>query len=55
MSYAEITELVRTASVTVIFAFLWWTERMDRKSAEKRERDVLRDLSVGNDPRPEES
>lgn len=49
MSYAEITELVRTASVTVIFAFLWWTERMDRKAAEKRERDVLRDVAVGND------
>ena len=51
MSFEQWAELVRTGSITVIFAFLWWTERTDRRASEKRERDMLR---IAKDIPPEE-
>jgi hypothetical protein len=45
MTFEQLSNLVRDASMGVIFAFLWWTERMDRKASEKREREILRERS----------
>jgi hypothetical protein len=42
MSFEQIASLIRDASLAIIFAGLWWTERLDRKASEKRERDYLR-------------
>ena len=51
MTFEQYMEIARTGSVTLIFAFLWWTERVDRRASEKRERDILR---VKADIPPEE-
>lgn len=42
MSFEQWAEIARTGSITLVFAFLWWTERADRRASEKRERDILR-------------
>lgn len=45
MTYEQLANLIRDATMASLFAFLWWTERMDRKASEKRERETLRDLA----------
>lgn len=42
--WTQIAEIVKSGSVTIIIAFLWWTERADRRAAEERERQLLRDF-----------
>lgn len=51
MAFEQIAEIVRNGQIMVLFCFLWWLERADRKTAEKRERAVLRD--VADLPMPE--
>lgn len=45
MDVNAVMQVVQTASISIVMTYLWWTERQDRKSAERRERDTLRDAA----------
>lgn len=41
----QVFEVIRSGGVTAVFIWLWWYERLDRRSAEKRERAYLREAA----------
>jgi hypothetical protein len=41
----EAISSISNLGISGIFVYLWWTERSDRKRAEQREREVLRDAA----------
>lgn len=45
MDVNSIMQVVQTASISIVMTWLWWTERADRREAERRERDTLRDVA----------
>jgi len=48
MEWDLLSGVIKDASITIIFGFLWWFERVDRRAAELRERELmLRLLPIG--------
>lgn len=41
MDWTLLEPIIRDASITIIFGFLWWFERVDRRAAEIRERELM--------------
>jgi len=41
MDWTILEPIIRDASITIIFGFLWWFERVDRRAAEIRERELM--------------
>jgi len=41
MEWEVLRSIISDASITIIFGFLWWFERQDRRAAELREREMM--------------